>query len=103
MITTRTMIGAAAAAVLIRAASPAVWAQQPVYSYGSVIGNVYRNPASGCGYGLGYSGPGCPDGGYVCSASGSCYYRFRPGNTAGYRGNGASTARSQRPLSLSQH
>jgi hypothetical protein len=95
MINTRTMIGAAAAAVFVLAASPAAWAQENFAV--SAIGNVYRNPASGCGYGLGYSGPGCPYGGYVCSASGSCYYRFGPGNTISDRGNGASTAGLQRP------
>jgi hypothetical protein len=96
MINTRTMIGAAAAAVFVLAASPAAWAQENFAA--SAIGNVYRNPASGCGYGLGYSGPGCPYGGYVCSASGSCYYRFGPGNTVSDRGNGAGTTGSQRPL-----
>jgi hypothetical protein len=95
MIGTRTMIGATAVAVFVLASSPTAWAQQPVYSYGSAIGNVYRNPASGCGYGLGYSGPGCPDSGYVCSASGSCYYRFGPGNAVSNRGR-------QQPLSLPQ-
>jgi hypothetical protein len=101
MIDTRTMIGAAAAAVLVLATSPAAWAQENFAA--SIIGNVYRNPASGCGYGLGYSGPGCPYGGYVCSASGSCYYRFGPGNTVSDRGDGASTARPQRPLRPPQH
>jgi hypothetical protein len=52
MIDTRTMIYAAAAAVLVLAASPAAWAQENFAV--SAIGNVYRNPASGCGYGLGY-------------------------------------------------
>jgi hypothetical protein len=101
MIDMRTMIGAAAAAVFVLAASPAAWAQE--YFAASAIGNVYRDPASGCGYGLGYSGPGCPYGGYVCSASGSCYYRFGPGNTVSDRGNEASTARRQRPLPPPQH
>jgi hypothetical protein len=44
----------------------------------TVMQNVYSNPASGCGYGFGYSGPGCPVGGYYCSATGYCYYRFAP-------------------------
>ena len=92
---TRAMIGAAAVAMLALAAPAAAWAQQGFN--GSVIGNVYRDPASGCGYGFGYSGPGCPYGGYVCSASGSCYYRAGPGN----RFSGAAWAR--RPLPSSQH
>jgi len=95
------MIGAAAAAVLVLAAAPAAWAQQGFN--GSVIDNVYRNAASGCGYGAGYSGPGCPYGGYVCSAPGSCYYRFGPGNTVSDRDSGASKARPQRPLAPPQH
>jgi hypothetical protein len=98
MIDTRTMIGAAAAAVLVLAASPAAWAQQPAYSYGSAMGRVYRNPASGCGYGLGYSGPGCPYGGYVCSAPGSCYYRAGPGNSSSHRGDKVSMAGARRQL-----
>jgi hypothetical protein len=94
---TRTTICAAAAVALVLAASPAAKAQQPVYSSGSAMGYVYRNPASGCGYGAGYSGPGCPHGGYVCSAPGSCYYRAGPGNGFSDRGDEASTsvARSQ--------
>jgi len=74
MIDIRAIIGAAA--VLFVAAAPAAWAQQGFN--GSVIDNVYRNAASGCGYGAGYSGPGCPYGGYVCSSPGSCYYRAGP-------------------------
>jgi hypothetical protein len=102
MIGMRTMIGAAAAAVLVLAASPAAWAQQGFN--GSVIGNTYQNPASGCGYGYGYSGPGCPYGGYVCSASGSCYYRAGPGNSSRDHGNEASTAvRARRPLPSPQN
>ena len=101
MIDTRTMIYAAAAAVLVLAASPAAWAQENFAV--SAIGNVYRNPASGCGYGLGYSGPGCPYGGYVCTAPGSCYYRFGPGNTVSDRDSGASKARPQRALAPPQH
>ncbi len=101
MIDTRTMIGAAAAAVLVLAASPAAWAQENFDA--TVIGNVYQNPASGCGYGIGYSGPGCPYGGYVCSAPGSCYYRFGPGNTVSDRGNGAIVAKARRRLPPPQH
>jgi hypothetical protein len=44
----------------------------------TVMQNVYSDPASGCGYGFGYSGPGCPAGGYYCTARGYCYYRFAP-------------------------
>ena len=51
MIGTRTIVGVAAAALLVLAVSPAAWAQQGFN--GSVIGNVYRDPASGCGYGFG--------------------------------------------------
>jgi hypothetical protein len=87
MIVARRMIGAAAAAVLVLAMSPVAWAQQGFN--GSVIGNVYRNPASGCGYGFGYLGPGCPYGGYVCSAPGHCYYRAGPGNGSGDHDNEA--------------
>jgi hypothetical protein len=47
MIDTRTMIGTAVAAVLVLAASPVAWAQQGFN--GSVVGNVYQKPASGCG------------------------------------------------------
>ena len=101
MIDTRTMIGAAVAAVFVLAASPAAWAQQGFN--GSVIGNTYLNPASGCGYGFGYSGPGCPYGGYVCSASGYCYYRAGPGNGFSDRGHQASTAGARRPLPSPQH
>jgi hypothetical protein len=96
MVDTRTMIGTAVAAVLVFAATPVAWAQQGFN--GSVIGNVYQKPASGCGYGLGYLGPGCPYGGYVCSAPGSCYYRAGPSNTVSDRGNEAGTATRQRPL-----
>jgi len=45
---------------------------------GSLISNVYQNPASGCGYGFGYVGPGCPYGGYYCSSPGHCVYRAGP-------------------------
>jgi hypothetical protein len=103
MIDTRAMICAAAAVVLGLAASPVARAQQPIYSYGSAIGYAYRNPASGCGYGLGYSGPGCPYGGYVCSAPGSCYYRAGPGNSSSDRGDEASTAATRRQLPSPQH
>jgi hypothetical protein len=63
---------------LIVAATSAAWAQED-YN-GAVIGDVLRNPASGCGYGIGYSGPGCPVGGYYTDGSGHTYYRFGPGN-----------------------
>ena len=98
---TRTIIGAAAAAVLVLAASPAAWAQQGFN--GSVIGNVYRDPASGCGYGFGYSGPGCPYGGYVCSAPGSCYYRAGTRNHFSDRDAEAGTAAARRPAASPQH
>jgi hypothetical protein len=94
MVDRRTIIGAAAAVVLVLAASPAVRAQQPAYSQGVAMGKVYRDPASGCGYGYGYSGPGCPYGGYVCTAPGSCYYRAGPGTSD--RGDDASTAGPRR-------
>jgi hypothetical protein len=95
MIDKRTMIGTAVAAVLVLAASSVAWAQG--YN-GSVIGNVYQKPASGCGYGLGYVGPGCPYGAYVCSAPGFCYYRAGPGSAVSDHSNEAGTARPQRPL-----
>ena len=101
MIDMRTMIGGAVAAVLFLAASPAAWAQQGFN--GSVVGNVYKNAASGCGYGLGYSGPGCPYGGYVCSAPGSCYYRAGPGNRSWDSGDEAGATKARRPLSSLQH
>jgi hypothetical protein len=101
MIDTQTMISAAVAAVLILAAPPLAWAQQGFN--GSVISNTYRNPASGCGYGFGYSGPGCPYSGYVCSASGSCYYRAGQSDGFSNRGHDASTAGAQRPLPSPQH
>jgi hypothetical protein len=34
------------------------------FNPGTVVGNVLQNPASGCGYGVGYSGPGCGYNGY---------------------------------------
>jgi hypothetical protein len=100
MINTRAVFGVAAAVMLVLAASPAAWAQTGI---GSGISKVYRNPASGCGYGIGYLGPGCPYGGYVCSESGSCYYRFGPGNRFNDSGNEASTVGARRPASTPQH
>jgi hypothetical protein len=41
---------------------------------GTVVGNVLQNPASGCGYGFGYSGPGC---GYYGYPPGSAHYVHR--------------------------
>ena len=65
-------------AALILAATSAAWAQQD-YN-GAVIGDVMRNPASGCGYGIGYSGPGCPTGGYYSDGAGHSYYRYGTNN-----------------------
>jgi hypothetical protein len=99
MIDTRAIIGAAV--VLFVAAAPAAWAQQGFN--GSVIDNVYRNAASGCGYGAGYSGPGCPYGGYVCSSPGSCYYRAGPGNSFSDAGDEAGTRKARQLSPSPQH
>lgn len=64
------------AAALILTATAAASAQQGYI--GSAIADVYRNPASGCGYGLGYSGPGCPNTSYY-SDERYGYYRYGPG------------------------
>jgi hypothetical protein len=58
------------AAALILAATSAALAQ---FNPGTVVGNVLQNPASGCGYGYGYFGPGC---GYDFYAPG---YRYSVG------------------------
>jgi hypothetical protein len=63
------------AAVFVLGSAPVAFAQTFDLT---VMQNVYSNPASGCGYGFGYSGPGCPAAGYYCSATGYCYYRFAP-------------------------
>jgi hypothetical protein len=42
---------------------------------GSVISRTYQKPGSGCGYGAGYYGPGCPYSGYYCPTPDRCYYR----------------------------
>ena len=54
-----------AAAFVLAATSASLG--QAGFNPGTVVGNVYANPASGCGYGYGYSGPGC---GYYLSAPG---------------------------------
>jgi len=71
----KTIMVAVAAATLL-AATLSTFAQQGFN--GSAIGNVLQNPASGCGYGFGYSGPGCPHTAAYCSAAGHCYYRYGP-------------------------
>jgi hypothetical protein len=74
MMINRRMLVSGGAAVILALGLPLATRAQDSFNP-SVIANVYQNPASGCGYGLGYSGPGCPYGGYVCTPSGYCYYR----------------------------
>jgi hypothetical protein len=46
------MTKAVLAAAFVLAATSISWAQG--FNPGTVIGNVYQNPASGCGYGFGF-------------------------------------------------
>lgn len=47
----------AVAAGLVLTATSVSLAQD--FNPGTVVGNVLQNPASGCGYGFGYTGPDC--------------------------------------------
>jgi hypothetical protein len=67
------------AAAFVLAATSASLAQAG-FNPGTVVGNVYANPAAGCGYGYGYVGPGC---GYYLSAPAYRYtHHKRPGRAA---------------------
>jgi hypothetical protein len=68
----RTMKKVILVAALVLTATSGGSAQE--FNPGTVVGNVLQNPASGCGYGFGYSGPGC---GYYGYPPGSAHYVHR--------------------------